>query len=147
MRENDARDHSFMTLTIAARATNPATLNTPLLVTLLPAGSEIPAYLKALDKSTGGAIGRTLRTFTGLPHRMQRVVERAGVVYVDDSKATNVGAAVKALEGVDRRVVLIAGGRDKGGSYDPLVQLLRVKARAAVLLGRRFHRLTLPGNL
>jgi len=50
-----------MTLTIAARATNPATLNTPLLVTLLPAGSDMPAYLKALDKSTGGAVGRTLR--------------------------------------------------------------------------------------
>lgn len=88
-----------------------------------------------LAGATPSAIGRTLRTFTGLPHRMQRVVERAGVVYVDDSKATNVGAALKALEGVDRRVVLIAGGRDKGGSYDPLVQLLRVKARAVVLLG------------
>lgn len=77
----------------------------------------------------------SLASFTGLPHRMQFVLTDEGVVFYDDSKATNVGAAVKALEGVDRRVVLIAGGRDKGGSYDPLVQLLRVKGRAVVLLG------------
>ncbi|MBI5514124.1 MAG: UDP-N-acetylmuramoyl-L-alanine--D-glutamate ligase [Deltaproteobacteria bacterium] len=76
-----------------------------------------------------------LAAFEGLPHRMQLVLEDRGVVYYDDSKATNVGAAVRALEGVDRPVVLIAGGRDKGGSYEPLVRLLRVKARAVVLLG------------
>ncbi len=50
-----------MTLTIAARAANPATLNTPLLVVLLPAGTELPAHLKALDKAIGGGIGRTMR--------------------------------------------------------------------------------------
>ena len=50
-----------MTLTIAARAANPATLNTPLLLILLPAGSELPAHLKVLDKAIGGGIGRTLR--------------------------------------------------------------------------------------
>jgi UDP-N-acetylmuramoylalanine--D-glutamate ligase len=99
-------------------------------------GNAMAAALAAhLGGATVTAIARTLRSFTGLPHRMQRVVEHAGVVYVDDSKATNVGAALKALEGVDRPVVLIAGGRDKGGSYDPLVQLLRAKARAVVLLG------------
>jgi UDP-N-acetylmuramoylalanine--D-glutamate ligase len=76
-----------------------------------------------------------LASFTGLPHRMQFVLTDEGVVYYDDSKATNVGAAVKAIEGIDRKVVLIAGGRDKGGSYDPLVQILRVKGRAVVLLG------------
>ena len=99
-------------------------------------GNAMAAALAAhLGGATAAAISRTLRSFTGLPHRMQRVVEHAGVVYVDDSKATNVGAALKALEGVDRPVVLIAGGRDKGGSYDPLVQLLRAKARGVVLLG------------
>ncbi|MFO0647792.1 MAG: UDP-N-acetylmuramoyl-L-alanine--D-glutamate ligase [Polyangiales bacterium] len=76
-----------------------------------------------------------LESFEGLAHRMQFVLEDEGVVYYDDSKATNVGAAIRALEGTDRRVVLIAGGRDKGGSYDPLVQLLKTKARAVVLLG------------
>lgn len=81
------------------------------------------------------ATTRALATFSGLPHRMQFVLADEGVVYYNDSKATNVGAAVKALEGMDRKVVLIAGGRDKGGSYDPLVQLLRAKARAVVLIG------------
>lgn len=99
------------------------------------ANAMAAALAAHLAGATPSAIARTLRSFTGLPHRMQRVVERAGVVYVDDSKATNVGAALKALEGVDRPVVLIAGGRDKGGSYEPLVQLLRAKARAVVLLG------------
>jgi UDP-N-acetylmuramoylalanine--D-glutamate ligase len=66
---------------------------------------------------------------------MQLVAEFQGVSYIDDSKATNVGAAVKALEGTDRPVVLIAGGRDKGGSYEPLARLLRVKARGVVILG------------
>ncbi len=88
-----------------------------------------------LAGATRDATLETLESFRGLAHRMQFVLEDNGVAWYDDSKATNVGAAVKALEGVDRRVVLIAGGRDKGGSYEPLVQLLRVKARAVVLLG------------
>ena len=99
------------------------------------ANAMAAALAAHLAGATASAIARTLRSFTGLPHRMQRVIEHAGVVYVDDSKATNVGAAQKALEGLDRPVVLIAGGRDKGGSYEPLVELLRVKARAVVLLG------------
>lgn len=88
-----------------------------------------------LGGATPEATFSTLASFRGLAHRMQFVLEDKGVVYYDDSKATNVGAAVKAIEGLERRVVLIAGGRDKGGSYEPLVQLLRVKARAVVLLG------------
>lgn len=88
-----------------------------------------------LAGATREGVFEALESFRGLPHRMQFVLEDDGVVYYDDSKATNVGAAVRALEGLDRRVVLIAGGRDKGGSYEPLVKLLRQKARAVVLLG------------
>ncbi len=99
-------------------------------------GNAMAAVLAArLVGATPEAIGHVLATFPGLPHRMQEVAEVGGVVWYDDSKATNVGAALKALEGVDRPVVLIAGGRDKGGSYEPLVQLLRVKGRAVVTLG------------
>jgi UDP-N-acetylmuramoylalanine--D-glutamate ligase len=82
------------------------------------------------------AIRRTLRVFTGLPHRTVLVAEVRGVRYYDDSKGTNVGAAVTALEGLrEPSAVLIAGGRDKGGSYAPLVEALARKARAAVLIG------------
>lgn len=78
-----------------------------------------------------------LSRFTGLDHRMQFVAEEEGITYFNDSKATNVAAAVKALEGVElgRRVVLVAGGRDKGGSYGPLRPLLESKGRALVLVG------------
>jgi UDP-N-acetylmuramoylalanine--D-glutamate ligase len=84
-----------------------------------------------------GATRDGLSSFDGLPHRMQFVADDDGIAYFNDSKATNVAASVKALEGVDdgRRVVLIAGGRDKGGSYGPMRPLLEKKGRALVLVG------------
>jgi len=82
------------------------------------------------------AVRRVLREFRGLPHRTALVAEIDRVRFYDDSKGTNVGAAVSALEGlVEPAAVLIAGGRDKGGSYAPLVGALARKGRAAVLLG------------
>jgi UDP-N-acetylmuramoylalanine--D-glutamate ligase len=81
-------------------------------------------------------IRRVLRDFRGLPHRTALVASVRGVLFYDDSKGTNVGAAVTALEGLrEPGAVLIAGGRDKGGSYGPLVDALVKKGRAAVLLG------------
>ena len=81
------------------------------------------------------AIAGALESFTGLPHRMEYVGEARGVSFYDDSKATNVGAAVAALLGMDRPVVLIAGGRDKGGDYGPLREQVVQRARAVVLIG------------
>ena len=81
-------------------------------------------------------IRAALASFRGLPHRMVLVAELEGVCYYDDSKGTNVGASVTALLGLrEPRAVLIAGGRDKGGSYGPLVAALRDKGKAAVLIG------------
>jgi UDP-N-acetylmuramoylalanine--D-glutamate ligase len=81
-------------------------------------------------------IRQVLSTFDGLPHRMALVAEHRGVRYYDDSKGTNVGASVTAVRGVvEPRVVLVCGGRDKGGSYGPLVEALRDKGRAAVVIG------------
>jgi UDP-N-acetylmuramoylalanine--D-glutamate ligase len=86
-----------------------------------------------VDAST---IRRVLGEFRGLPHRTALVAEIGRVRFYDDSKGTNVGAAVTALEGlVEPAAVLIAGGRDKGGSYAPLAGALARKGRAAVLLG------------
>lgn len=82
------------------------------------------------------AVRQGLARFQGLPHRMQRVGERGGVAFYDDSKATNVGSAVTALLGLsEARAVLIAGGRDKQGSYEPLIAALERKGRALVLIG------------
>lgn len=77
-----------------------------------------------------------LRSFAGLPHRMNRVAEIRGVVYVNDSKATNVGAAIAAIRGADRTVVLIAGGDGKGQEFDEFAKVLPGRVRHVVLLGR-----------
>jgi UDP-N-acetylmuramoylalanine--D-glutamate ligase len=79
---------------------------------------------------------RGLGAFHPLPHRMQLVGERDGVRFYDDSKATNVDSVVAGVDGFPTAFVLIAGGRDKGGSYAPLVAALRKNScRAVVLIG------------
>ena len=78
---------------------------------------------------------QALRQFHGLPHRVEKVAEIAGVVFIDDSKGTNVGATEAALRGMDRPVVLIAGGDGKGQDFRPLRNALAT-ARAVVLIGR-----------
>ena len=78
-----------------------------------------------------------LAAFRGLPHRVELVAERAdGVRFYDDSKGTNVGATVAALEGMDCPVVLIAGGDGKGQDFAPLRPACVRQARAVVLIGR-----------
>jgi len=79
---------------------------------------------------------RTLQSFKGLSHRVERVAEVAGVTYFDDSKGTNVGATVAALTGMTAPVVLIAGGDGKGQDFSPLKEALARHARALVLIGR-----------
>ncbi len=76
-----------------------------------------------------------LRRFAGLPHRCQLVAERRGVTYIDDSKGTNVGATLAALNGFAGPLVLIAGGLGKGQDMAPLASGARGKLRAAVLIG------------
>lgn len=83
-------------------------------------------------------IAAVLREFDGLPHRMQYLRTVEGVEYIDDSKATNVGAAVASIEGLagsEGKIVLIAGGVDKGGSYQPLRDRMIEAGRAVVVLG------------
>lgn len=87
------------------------------------------------------AIRRVLTGFKGFGHRLEWVAEVDGVAFYDDSKATNVGAVVKALEGFDQPVILIAGGRDKGGDYYPLEGLIREKVKALILIGEAKERI------
>jgi len=77
-----------------------------------------------------------LRAFKGLPHRVEPVAEINGVIYYDDSKGTNVGATVAALQGLGRESVLIAGGDGKGQDFTPLGPAVAEHARAVVLIGR-----------
>jgi UDP-N-acetylmuramoylalanine--D-glutamate ligase len=77
-----------------------------------------------------------LRAFKGLPHRVEKVAEINGVTYYDDSKGTNVGATVAALNGLGRTAVVILGGDGKGQDFSPLQKVVTQHARVAVLLGR-----------
>jgi len=82
------------------------------------------------------AMCRALRKFKGLPHRMQKVAELHGVRWVNDSKATNIGACVAALQGYERKVILIAGGDAKGADMSELQPVVSEKAKAVVVMGK-----------
>jgi UDP-N-acetylmuramoylalanine--D-glutamate ligase len=93
----------------------------------------------ALARAAGaghGPIGEGLRSFKGLPHRLEQVALRGGVAWYDDSKGTNVGATVAALRGLAHRVVLIAGGDGKGQDFGPLAAPVAEHARRVLLIGR-----------
>jgi UDP-N-acetylmuramoylalanine--D-glutamate ligase len=75
------------------------------------------------------------RAFKPQKHRMELVGDKAGVQYFDDSKGTNVAAVAASLRGFPRPVVLIAGGVDKGGSYDDMFDALKTVAKGLVLIG------------
>ncbi len=117
--------------------------------TLLLSDAELAMYgvhnqLNALAALAAGdllglsmtAMLRVLAEFPGLPHRMQFVDRIAAVDYINDSKATNVAAALAAIESVDNTLVLIAGGDGKSSDFSALAAALEGKLRAAVLIGR-----------
>ena len=87
-------------------------------------GLEMPAMLQVLSE------------FPGLPHRMQFVARKGAVDYINDSKATNVAAAVASINSIIGSVILVAGGEGKGGDFTDLAQALEGKLRAAVLIGK-----------
>jgi UDP-N-acetylmuramoylalanine--D-glutamate ligase len=82
------------------------------------------------------AIEEALATFTGLAHRMERVGAVGGVEFVNDSKATNVDAALKSLLSFDGNLVIILGGKDKGSDYTALAEPLRERAVRILLIGK-----------
>ena len=82
------------------------------------------------------AMKRAVARFHGLHHRTELVAEREGVRWINDSKGTNVGATVAALNGMDAPVILIAGGDGKGADFSELRAPVAQRARAVVLIGR-----------
>jgi len=77
-----------------------------------------------------------LRSFKGLPHRVEKVVQLHDVTFYDDSKGTNVGATVAALQGLGSKAVLIAGGQGKAQDFSPLKSAVTKYARAVILIGQ-----------
>ena len=117
--------------------------------TLLLASRDLAMYglhnqLNALAALAAGellgldiaAMLRVLVEFPGLPHRMQFVARIAAVDYINDSKATNVAAAVAAIDSVDSMLVLVAGGDGKGADFGELATAVEDKLRGAVLIGK-----------
>jgi UDP-N-acetylmuramoylalanine--D-glutamate ligase len=76
-----------------------------------------------------------VRRFAGVEHRLERVAEINGVIFYNDSKATNTDATIKALESFPAGIVLILGGRDKGGDFSVLRPLIKEKVKEVLLLG------------
>jgi UDP-N-acetylmuramoylalanine--D-glutamate ligase len=81
------------------------------------------------------AVGEVLRSFSGLPHRMEPVGTWNGVRFINDSKATNPDAVIRALQAVAGPVILIAGGRDKGFDYSVLRGEISKRVKVVVLIG------------
>ncbi|MCC2597449.1 UDP-N-acetylmuramoyl-L-alanine--D-glutamate ligase [Pusillimonas sp. MFBS29] len=93
------------------------------------------ALARCLDLGWAAML-HALRDYEGEPHRTEFVRTIADVDFINDSKGTNVGATVAALEGMGTRVVLIAGGMGKGQDFAPLAEAVRAHARAVVLIGQ-----------
>ena len=93
------------------------------------------ALASVMNISTDAA-GKAVREFHGLPHRCQLVADHDGVMWINDSKATNVGSANAALNGMDKAVIWIAGGEGKDADFSPLKQAARDHVKHAVLIGR-----------
>lgn len=93
------------------------------------------ALVEPLNISTD-VIAGVVSKFPGLPHRSQVVAEADGITWVNDSKATNVGATMAALEGIDRPVLLIAGGEGKDADFSPLGEAISRYVKHLILIGR-----------
>jgi len=92
----------------------------------------IIARLAGVDSAT---IGRAVKSFAGVEHRLEFVADIRGVRYYNDSKATNVDATLKALDAFPGRILVILGGKDKGSDYTVLQKPLRERAILALLIG------------
>jgi UDP-N-acetylmuramoylalanine--D-glutamate ligase len=101
------------------------------------AANALAAYAlaRAIDLP-GAPLLHGLREYRGEPHRVELIASIEGIDYVDDSKGTNVGATVAALDGLAQRAVLIAGGDGKGQEFDPLAAPVMRWCRAVMLIGR-----------
>lgn len=85
---------------------------------------------------------RALKTFKNAPHRLEKVETINGVLFINDSKATNVDSVYYALEGIQEPIVWIAGGLDKGNDYDRIAPLVQEKVKALICLGKDNTKLT-----
>lgn len=77
----------------------------------------------------------SIKNFKGLEHRLEKILTLEGIDFYNDSKATNVDAALKSIQSFDRKVILVMGGRDKGGDFKRLKKVIREKVKKIILIG------------
>lgn len=87
------------------------------------------------DGVKASSIAGVLRSFSGVRHRLEEVALHNNILYINDSKGTNPDSTIKALEAFDQPIVLIAGGRAKGGSYAAVAEIIKQRVKELVLLG------------
>lgn len=126
--ETDTLMHGEQALMAASKLRLEGTHNIANALAALALGTAVGLSITAMCDA--------LRRFKGLPHRMQKVAEKAGINWVNDSKATNIGACIAALQGYERKVILIAGGDAKGADMAELVPAVKAKTKAVVLMGK-----------
>ncbi len=97
---------------------------------VLAAATAASAYDVAADR-----IAETVRHFKGVEHRIEFVATVNGIAFYNDSKATNVDSAIKAVESFEKNIMIILGGKDKGASYAPLVETMRGRVKHVLLIG------------
>ena len=93
------------------------------------------ALVGALCKVQAETVMDSLSRFCGIDHRMEFVREINGVRFINDSKGTNTGATIKSIESFDNPIILIIGGINKGGNYEPLGELIKKKVKFSILIG------------
>jgi UDP-N-acetylmuramoylalanine--D-glutamate ligase len=93
------------------------------------------AAMATIAGATHAQIRAAVKTFAGVEHRLEFVRERDGVSWYNDSKATNVDATLKAIAAFEKNIWIILGGKDKNSDYTPLIEPLKKKAHAALLIG------------
>ncbi len=112
----------------------------PLDIVRIPGAHNVENVMAAIMASrvfgcSREAIMQAARAFTGIAHRIEFAGERGGVAYYDDSKATNAGAVMRALEAFSGPVILLMGGRDKEGDFDSLAASVRERVKLLVVFG------------
>ena len=90
-------------------------------------------YFGGVDPQT---IGEAMKAFPGVAHRIELCCEKNGVRFVNDSKGTNTDAAIKAIEAMKENIILIAGGYDKGASYEEFIDVFPGRVKELILLGK-----------
>ncbi len=95
----------------------------------------VAALAARLAGAAKEGVKEAVRAFVGFPHRLEFIGSFGGVYFVNDSKATNVDATKKALEGISAPIVLILGGKHKGATYRPLISLIKEKVKLLILMG------------